>query len=136
MKGHVLLNAAISLILPLSLVGCSKPKYEAYEVVLEDAPGERFLFSAGDASISSPIFVDIAGREPTLADKKYRMRVEKRWVAAHLPNGAQFTHYGSAECEVKPRKDEFPGCEIIGFDLPATNEKIEYLFYVGHWPFE
>jgi hypothetical protein len=136
MRRYLLPKAPVSAALVLSLLGCGNPRYEAYEVVIEDAPGERFLFSAGDASISSPIFVDIAGREPTLADKKYRMLVEKRWVAAHLPDGAQFTHYGSAECKVKPRKGEFPGCEIIGFELPATNEKIEYLFYVGHWPFE
>jgi hypothetical protein len=129
-------NAVAVAALTLSLLGCGKPKYEAFEVTLEDAPGERFLFSAGDASITSPIFVDIAGRDPTLADKEYRMQVEKRWVAAHLPEGARFTHYGSAECTVRPRKDEFPGCEIIAFDLPATNEKIAYHFYVGHWPFE
>jgi hypothetical protein len=105
-------------------------------VTFEDAPGEKFLLSAGNATISSPIYLDIAGRDPTVADKKYRMRAEKRWVAAHLPKGANFTHYGSAECKVRPRKDEFPGCEIIGFEIPATHETIEYFFYVGHWPFE
>ena len=116
--------------------GCGEAKFAAFEVTFEDAPGEKCLLSAGDATIASPIYLDIAGRDPTVADKKYRMRAEKRWVAAHVAEGANFTHYGSAECEVRPRKDEFPGCEIIGFEMPTTHEKIEYFFYVGHWPFE
>ena len=116
--------------------GCGEAKFAAFEVTFEDAPGEKCLLSAGDATIASPIYLDIAGRDPTVADKKYRMRAEKRSVAAHVSEGANFTHYGSAECEVRPRKDEFPGCEIIGFEMPTTHEKIEYFFYVGHWPFE
>jgi hypothetical protein len=136
MKRHLLVIASIAVGFLLPALADTAPKYPPFEVTLEDAPGERFLFSSGDASITSPIFVDIAGREPTVADKKYRMRVEKRWVAAHLPEGANFAYYGSAECKVKPRKDEFPGCEIIAFVIPSTDEKIAYFFYVGHWPFE
>ena len=135
MKRH-LIGFTICAMAFCAAAGCGDPTYAAFEVTFEDAPGEKFLLSAGDATISSPIYLDIAGRDPTVADKKYRMRAEKRWVAAHLSEGANFTHYGSAECKVRPRKDEFPGCEIIGFEMPATHEKIEYFFYVGHWPFE
>jgi len=135
MKRHLLVAAMVVAYSPL-MVESGAPKYPAFELTLGDAPGEKFLFSAGDASIDSPIFVDIAGRNPTVADDKYRMRVEKRWVSAHLPKGANFDYYGSAECTVKPRKDEFPGCEIIAFEIPATGEKVAYYFYVGHWPFE
>ncbi|HTU68347.1 MAG TPA: hypothetical protein VMF52_20560 [Steroidobacteraceae bacterium] len=136
MNRQLLVFIAIAAGLLVPAYAATAPKYPAFELKLEDATGERFLFSAGDASITSPIFVDIAGRDPTVADKKYRMRVEKRWVAAHLPEGAEFAYYGSAECKVKPRKMEFPGCEIIAFVIPATGEKIAYFFYVGHWPFE
>jgi len=61
MSRPVLLNAAAVTALMLSLIGCGKPKYEAFEVTPEDAPGERFLFSAGDASISSPKYRHVRG---------------------------------------------------------------------------
>jgi hypothetical protein len=128
--------ATLAVSLTSVLLGCGEARYAAFEVTLEEAPGEKFLLSAGDATISSPIFVSIEGREPTVADKRYRMQVEKRWVAAHVPEGATFAYYGSAECKVTRREGEFPGCEIIAIEVPAKHETIAYHFYVGNWPFE
>jgi hypothetical protein len=125
----VFASAAISL-----LNGCGEPKYSAWEVSLDETPGVKYLFSAADATRSSPVFMGIQGREPTTADAAFQMRLIRRWVAAHAPEDSTFAYWASDECGLK-RKGEFPGCHIFAINLPGTNKAVEFYFYGGNWPF-
>jgi hypothetical protein len=118
-----------------TLSGCGKPTYQPMEIILDEAPGITFQFSAADATHSSPVFMSIKGREPTPNDSAFRTRLIRRWVAAHAPEGAAMDSWGSAVCGLK-RKGEFPGCDIFAIKVPSTGEKIEYYFYGGNWPFK
>jgi hypothetical protein len=114
------------------LSGCGEPKYPAWEVTLDEAPGVVYRFSAADATRASPVFMSVQGREPTPEDIKLRTRLIRRWTAAHAPQGATFAYWGSSMCGLQ-RKGEFPGCDIFAINIPATRDAVPLYFYAGNW---
>ena len=125
---------ASALILTLVQTGCGEPRYPAVEVTLDEYPGVTFQMSAADATSASPVVTTVKGRELTAEDGAHRIRLQRRWVAMHAPEGSSLAAMGSAICGVE-RKGEFPGCDIVFVQAPGMKEETEYFFYDGNWPF-
>jgi hypothetical protein len=115
----------------LLLSACGAPRYAACTTSMAEMPGVTYEFSAGDATNASPIFMSVAGRDPTPDDMKIRTRLIRSWVAEHAPIGATFSSWGSAKCAME-RAGEFPGCDMLTVNLPS-GEQMTFYFYAGNW---
>jgi hypothetical protein len=131
------LTAQLALVLGISLAvsSCGEPKYPAFEVTSRENPADKFHFSAADATSSSPVVMTAVGRELTLADRKHRVNLQKRWAAEYIPENLSFLSYGTAECGLK-RKDEMSVCFVMDFEDPVAKEQVTYYFYGGNWPLQ
>jgi len=134
MRVHHATTLAFALIYALEQTGCGEPRYPAVEVALDEYPGVTFHMSASDATSASPVITTVKGRELSAEDGAHRIKLQRRWVAMHAPEGSTLAAMGSAMCGVE-RKGEFPGCDIMFVQAPGANEETEYFFYDGNWPF-
>jgi hypothetical protein len=132
MKTILSAQAGFTLILALSQTACDNPKYEAVDITSDDNPSLKFHFSAADATRSAPVVMTVPGRELTVDDGKYRVRLQRHWVAIHVPRESSLLGMGSAMCGLK-REGEFPHCDVMIIELPGTKKPVEYYFYLGNW---
>ena len=110
----------------------NEPKFEKLEVSLHEDPSVRFIFSAADASSSSPVIISVPGRALTKKDRVHRVDLQKHWLSIHVPKNLTFRIRTLVECEYT-REGEFSGADHYVFEDDSGHE-FHYYFYVGNWP--
>ena len=91
------------------------------------------MFSAGAATLESPIRLSIPGRKLTNADRIYRTSLQKYWLSKYVPSRFEFRMRTMSKCGLEV-EGEYPFCDRYSFLDQQSGKEADYYIYIGNWP--